>query len=96
MATSVQLYSFVEENQPESLDKALAEDPTKVNEYYRASLLHTAVVLHHTECVKILLKYGANVNAIVKDDRWMHGCYNYNAKEIAMEKGFNDILALFK
>jgi len=84
MATETQLYSYVENNQAEALDKALAEDSRLVNQYYRASLLHTATALHHAECVKILLKYGAKIDDIVRDDRWMHGCYNYNAREIAM------------
>jgi len=93
---SLEMYNMVENNETEALDKALAADSSDVNKYYRASLLHTATVLHHTEIVKILLKYGARVSDIVKDDRWAHGCYNYNAKEIAMERGFNDILELFK
>jgi ankyrin repeat protein len=95
MTGLAELYTLVEKNNHAALEVALKNDPSKVNDYYRGSLLHTATFLHNTECVKVLLKYGAKIDDIVRDDRWEHGCYNYSAENIAQEKEFDDILQLF-
>jgi hypothetical protein len=58
-------YQLVQQNNTTKLEEWLIQNPSQINDdkMLGLTLLHDACMYAKTDCVKLLLKYGANVNA---------------------------------